>query len=161
MDIALTILAGILLLIGLGGAVLPILPGPPLSYIGILLLQLTHKVNFSLTFMLGWLVAVIAVTLLDNLIPIWTTKKFGGSKACTWGSAIGMVIGMFFTPIGIILGTLLGAIVGEFLTNKRASDSLRAGWGALVGFLCGIIAKVMVCGLLLYYYIIEVVKIIS
>ena len=152
MDIFLFVVAGLLIVGGVLGSVLPALPGPPLGYIGLLLLQCTEKVDFSTTFLLVWLAVVVAVTVADNFIPAWATNRFGGSRWAAWGSMIGLVIGMFFAGVGIIVGTLLGAIVGELLSGKPLASSLRAGFGAFIGFLLSTGLKLMVCGFFVYYY---------
>ncbi|MBR5189210.1 MAG: DUF456 domain-containing protein, partial [Paludibacteraceae bacterium] len=97
MDVLLFIVSALLMLVGIIGSVVPALPGPPLSYVGLLLLQLTDKVQFSTSFLVVWGIVVLAVTILDYLLPIWTTKKVGGSKAGINGSIIGMVVGIIFT----------------------------------------------------------------
>ena len=135
------------------GSFVSILPGVPLSYIGIVLLQLTDKVDFSWTFLLVWLVVVIVVQLLDSFLPIYYAQKKGGSKWAVWGSVIGCFIGFFFTPIGILLGTFLGAVVGELLSGKGMEVSLKAGLGTFVGFLLSIGLKLIVASILIYYYI--------
>lgn len=153
MDIFLIIIAGVLLIIGLLGCILPIIPGTPLSYLGILLLHFTSKVDFSFKFLITWAIIVIIIQLLDYYIPIWGTKKFGGSKWGAWGSAIGVVVGLFFGPWGIIICPFLGAVIGELLSGRVSSEAFKAGFGSFVGFLVGTIAKLIVSGFLIYYYI--------
>lgn len=153
MDIFLIIVAGILIVVGFLGCILPVIPGVPLSYIGILLLHFTSKVQFSTQFLIIWAVIVIAVQVLDYFIPIWGTKHFGGTKWGTIGSAIGVVVGLFFGPWGIILGPFAGAVVGELLYGRKTGEALKAGFGSFVGFLTGTIAKLIVSGFLIYYYV--------
>jgi len=153
MDIFLIILAGILLVLGFLGSILPVLPGTPLSYLGILLLHFTSKVEFSIEFLVLWAILVILVQVLDYLIPIWGTKKFGGSKYGVWGSVLGMIAGLFFGPLGIILGPFIGAIIGELLAGKASKEAIKAGFGTFVGFLFGTISKLIVAGFLIYYYV--------
>ena len=155
MEIFLFILSAVLIIVGIIGAVVPALPGPPLGYVGLLLLQLTDKVQFSTSFLVGWGVATLAVTILDYLLPIWTTKKVGGSKAGINGSIIGMVVGIIFTPIGMILGTLLGAIIGEIIGGASGDKALKSGLATFVGTMLSIGIKLIVCVSLLMYYIIE------
>lgn len=152
MDIVLLILSIICLLVGLAGAVLP-LPGPPLSFIGLLILQFTKYVEFpqKLLVMLG--IATVAVTIIDYYVPIWGTKKFGGSKYGTWGSTIGMVVGMFFGPLGIFIGAFAGALLGEFINGANSQVAFKAAIGSFVGFLAGIVMKVFLCGVMIYYAI--------
>ncbi|MBR6519456.1 MAG: DUF456 domain-containing protein [Paludibacteraceae bacterium] len=155
MEIFLFILSALLIIVGSIGAVVPALPGPPLGYVGLLLLQLTDKVQFSTSFLVVWGIVVLAVTILDYLLPIWTTKKVGGSKAGINGSIIGMVVGIIFTPIGMILGTLLGAIIGEIIGGASGDKALKSGLATFVGTMLSIGIKLIVCVSLLMYYIIE------
>ena len=155
MEIFLFILSALLIIVGIIGAVVPALPGPPLGYVGLLLLQFTDKVQFSTSFLVVWGIVVLAVTILDYLLPIWTTKKVGGSKAGINGSIIGMVVGIIFTPIGMILGTLLGAIIGEIIGGASGDKALKSGLATFVGTMLSIGIKLIVCVSLLMYYIIE------
>ena len=157
MEIILIITAFTCIVVGIIGSVLPVLPGVPLSYAGILLLHFTEKVQFSIPFLILWLVLVILVQLLDYYVPIWGTRKFGGSKRGDWGCAIGMVVGLFFGPWGIVLGPFVGAIVGELSGGKQTQAAIKAGFGSFIGFLLGIVSKLVVGGFLLYYAIEAVV----
>ena len=146
MEIILIITAFTCIVVGIIGSVLPVLPGVPLSYAGILLLHFTEKVQFSIPFLILWLVLVILVQLLDYYVPIWGTRKFGGSKRGVWGCAIGMVVGLFFGPWGIVLGPFVGAIVGELSGGKQTQAAIKAGFGSFIGFLLGIVSKLVVGG---------------
>ena len=157
MEIILIITAFTCIVVGIIGSVLPVLPGVPLSYAGILLLHFTEKVQFSIPFLILWLVLVILVQLLDYYVPIWGTRKFGGSKRGVWGCAIGMVVGLFFGPWGIVLGPFVGAIIGELSGGKQTQVAIKAGFGSFMGFLLGIVSKLVVGGFLLYYAIEAVV----
>ena len=157
MEIILIITAFTCIVVGIIGSVLPVLPGVPLSYAGILLLHFTEKVQFSIPFLILWLVLVILVQLLDYYVPIWGIRKFGGSKRGVWGCAIGMVVGLFFGPWGIVLGPFVGAIVGELSGGKQTQAAIKAGFGSFIGFLLGIVSKLVVGGFLLYYAIEAVV----
>ena len=157
MEIILIITAFTCIVVGIIGSVLPVLPGVPLSYAGILLLHFTEKVQFSIPSLILWLVLVILVQLLDYYVPIWGTRKFGGSKRGVWGCAIGMVVGLFFGPWGIVLGPFVGAIVGELSGGKQTQAAIKAGFGSFIGFLLGIVSKLVVGGFLLYYAIEAVV----
>lgn len=155
MEIFLFILSAVLIIVGIIGAVVPALPGPPLAYVGLLLLQFTDKVQFSTSFLVVWGIVVLAVAVLDYYLPIWTTKKVGGSKAGINGSIIGMVVGIIFTPIGMILGTLLGAIIGEMVGGASGDKALKSGLATFVGTMLSIGIKLIVCVSFLIYYIIE------
>lgn len=156
LDIILIILAGILLLLGIVGSIAPVLPGPPLSYIGILCLHFSSRIEFSTTFLIVWALVIILVQILDYYVPIWGTKKFGGGKYGAWGSTIGVVAGMFiFPPWGIIIFPFLGAVIGELLDDKEFKIALKAGFGAFLGFLAGTFAKLAIAFILLFVYIKE------
>lgn len=157
MDITLAVLGAALVLVGFLGSVLPIIPGPPISWAGLLLLKWTHYVDDhgaayenALWILLFF---VILVTILDYVVPIMGTKKYGGSKRGVWGATIGVVVGLFFGPLGIIIGPFLGAYIGEITTGKKDKDALRAAWGSFMGFLLGVGLKLMVCGTILFFFI--------
>ena len=153
MDIFLTILGAFFILIGLIGCIIPIIPGPPLSYAGIIFLQLTEKVQFQQKFLITWAIIVVAVTIIDYMTPIWGTKKFGGTRRGTWGATIGLFAGLFFfPPIGIILGPFIGAAIGELTHSEDFNKALRSGLGSLLGFLIGTGLKFVVSGFLLYHF---------
>jgi hypothetical protein len=157
MDIALAVLGTALVLLGFIGSILPVIPGPPISWVGLLLLKWTdyitdHGEAYGNTL---WILLffVVLVTILDYVVPIMGTKKFGGSKRGVWGATIGVVVGLFFGPPGIIIGPFLGAYIGEITTGKKDRDALRAAWGSFVGFLLGVGMKLMVCGAILFFFI--------
>lgn len=153
MDLTLYIISGFLLLIGFVGCLLPILPGTPLSYLGIVLLHFSSKIEFSSEFLVGWGILVIVIQLLDYYIPIWGAKKFGGSRASVLGSAIGLIVGLFFGPVGIVFGPVIGAFIGELLAGKSHQQAIRAAFGSFLGFIFGTISKLVVAGFLIYYYV--------
>ena len=157
MDIALAVLGSVLVLLGFIGSILPVIPGPPISWVGLLLLKWTHYITdhgeaYGNTL---WILLffVILVTILDYVVPIMGTRKYGGSKRGVWGATIGVVVGLFFGPPGIIIGPFLGAFIGEITTGKKERDALRAAWGSFVGFLLGVGMKLMVCGAILFFFI--------
>ena len=157
MDIFLIILGAICLLVGILGCVLPVLPGVPLAYCGLLLLHATDKVQFSWQFLVIWAVVTIVVQVLDSVVPIWGTKKFGGSKMGVWGSTLGLLVGLFFGPWGIVLGPFLGSVAFELIDGKNTRLALKAGWGSFVGLMTGTILKLICCGLMTYYFIAELI----
>ena len=146
MDSILLIIGGIALIIGLIGCVAPVIPGPPIGYIGLILMQCTEKHPFSTTFMVVMAVVVAAVTLLDYLIPAMGTKKFGGSKYGSWGCLIGTFAGLFvLPPFGIFIMPFVGALAGELLGGSQPNMAVKAAFGSLLGFLGGVLCKAVVC----------------
>lgn len=158
MDIFLAVVAALCLLAGLAGCILPVLPGVPLAYIGLLLLQLTDRVQFSTAFLLIWAGVTVLVQVLDYVVPAWGTRRFGGSKLGVWGSTVGLLVGMFFGPWGIVLGPFLGALLFELFDGKALKAAVKAGFGSFVGLLGGTILKLICCGMMIYYYIAALVN---
>lgn len=158
----LLLITGILfIIIGLGGCILPVIPGPPISFIALLLLRFTDFVEPYRADQFDrilWIMAIsaIVVTILDFVVPIWGTKKYGGSRSGTLGATVGLVIGLFFGPLGIITGPFIGAVLGEMITGKDQRSSLRSGFGSFMGFLTGIILKLIVSGIITWYFFKEV-----
>ena len=148
MDIALLILAGLCMLVGLIGCIVPGLPGTPIAYAGLWIAQATERVDFSWQFLLIWGIVTVVVSVLDYVVPALGTKKFGGTRWGVWGSTIGVFIGLFFGAVGVIVGPLVGAILGELLGGKKMAEALRAGWGSFIGLLCGTVLKLICCGLM-------------
>ena len=158
MDFVLITIAGILVLTGIVGCIVPAIPGPPLSYAGIIILHFTRWGGLTPKLLIWLGIVTIAVTIMDYILPIWATRKFGGSKRGVWGSIIGLVVGLFFAPWGIIIGPFLGAFIGEMTSNNDTSKALRSAAGSFIGFLLGTGAKFAVCGVILYYFIIELFR---
>jgi uncharacterized protein YqgC (DUF456 family) len=153
MDIALIVAGIIFLLGGIIGCIVPFLPGPPLAYCSLILLQFARFQPFTSEFLLGWAIVVFIVTLLDFYIPIWGTKRFRGTKGGTWGATIGLLLGLFLPPAGILIGPFLGAFVGEILNRQDTRTAFRSAIGAFVGFLAGTFMKLIVCGALAFYFV--------
>lgn len=151
MDILLYVLAGLCLLLGFAGCFLPVLPGPPMAYVGLLLLQATERFQFTVGQLVAWGILVVVVQILDYVTPILGTKYSGGSRWGNWGCVIGTVAGIFlFAPWGILLGPFIGALIGELLGGKTFGEAMKAGVGAFMGFLVSVVLKVGLCGYLVY-----------
>jgi uncharacterized protein YqgC (DUF456 family) len=149
------VIGSILVLLGIAGCVLPILPGPVLSFLGLLLLALLKQFSPPLTptLMIVMAILTVVVTIGDYLIPLWGAKKYGTSKWGIWGSVAGMAIGIFFSPFGMLLGALTGAVTVEWLVQKEKGNALKAGLGVIVGSLLGAVLKLGVSGMMVYYFI--------
>jgi len=149
------IIGSIFVLLGIAGCVLPILPGPVLSFLGLLLLALLKNFSPPLTPTLIMIMALLAlgVTVGDYVIPLWGAKRYGATKWGIWGSVIGMVIGIFFSPFGMFLGAFIGAVTVEWLVQKERGKALKAGWGVFIGSLAGTALKLGVSGMMATYFI--------
>ena len=154
---ALIIFAVILGVLGIVGSIAPGLPGPPLGWIGLLLIYFAGGCSPTLLF--TWLGITTAVTVLDYIVPAWLTKATGGHKAASWGAIIGLFAGIFLTPIGMLAGSLLGAFIGELLFAKNdAEGSLKAAAGAFLGFILGTGLKLAASGMMLFYIVRAIIR---
>ena len=109
MDIALLIIAGLCMLVGIIGCIIPGLPGTPIAYVGLLIAQVTERVDFSWQLLLVWGIVTVVVSVLDYVVPAWGTKQFGGTKWGVWGSTIGVFVGLFFRGPGSYSWTISGS----------------------------------------------------
>jgi uncharacterized protein YqgC (DUF456 family) len=150
------IAAGLILaLAGMIGCILPVIPGPLLSFFALLLLSWTKNWQiFSPLFLIIMGVLTALLMIFDYIAPVIGAKKYGASKFGLWGSAIGMIIGIFFIPPwGLVVGAFIGALVGELAAGKSGQKALRAGWGILIGNVFGIGLKLAFTAVILFFYI--------
>ena len=154
MEIVLVVLAFIFLIVGIIGSVFPIIPGPPLSFVGLLLLQKSGYLGFTTAFMIMWAGIALIVTVMDYILPSIMTKKFGGSIFASIGSILGLIVGLFFSPWGIIFGPFLGAFFGELIHSKAdGARAFKAALGAFLAFLMGTGAKMTTSSFMLFFAI--------
>lgn len=156
-DYILLIFAIILMILGIIGCLVPVLPGPPLSYLGMILLHFSKFADFSSNILITMAVIAVLVTILDYIVPVWGTKRFGGSKYGTRGATVGLIIGLFLGPLGIIIGPFVGAFVGELIFKDDIRYALRAGFGSLLGFLTGIGLKLAASFIMTFYFVKELI----
>lgn len=146
-DIIYILLGWVCIVIGILGCFLPVLPGPPLAYLALFCAYATgdHCAPSTGTLIVSG-IAVVTVLILDYIVPALGAKKFKCSRGGVVGCAVGTVIGLFFLPFGAILGPFVGALVGESLSGKSFPSALLGATGALLGYLFGIILKLLCCG---------------
>lgn len=153
-DVFLAILGAICLLIGTVGCVVPVLPGVILAWAGLLSAYFSHYCNIPTILLVATGITTAIISVLDNMIPIYLTKKTGGSKAGMWGSTIGLIVGIFVGPWGIVLGPFAGALVGELIhDNRDMKRAIKSASGAFLGFLLGTGLKLVLCGFLIWIFI--------
>jgi len=155
MTTVIIILAFLLLLFGILGGIIPGLPGPPISYVGILLLHFFTDVHFSTSFLWFWGLVVAIVFVLDYTIQAWGVKKFGGGRKSTIGTFVGLFAGLFFfPPIGLVVGPFVGAFIGALAEVKGDNNrAMKVAFGSFLGFVSGSLLKVIVSVFLLGYSI--------
>jgi hypothetical protein len=169
MDYILIISAIVVIIIGFIGDIIPGIPGTPVSYLALLLLHWTDRITYSSQFLLitGLICAVI--TVLDYVVPIWGTKKFGGTKAGTRGSTIGLIIGILVLPalgivlgpfglLGILGGPFVGAYIGEKMGGTPDNLAWRSAFGSFIGFLAGTFMKIAYTIVIGYFVVKDIVN---
>lgn len=147
----------ILLVVGLVSCVMPPLPGPPIASMALLLgyFGLNKKEELPLWLLITYLAIIIIVIIIDYLIPVWGTKKFGGTKAGVRGCFIGILAGIIFSPFGgvsIIICPFLGAMLGELFTGQEFSVAVKSGIGSFVGFLLTSGLKIILVLMICYHF---------
>ena len=160
MEILIAVFAIALLVAGVVGAFIPIIPGPLLSYIGLLFMQWSGYGNFSRAFLWIWAGITVAVILMDYILPSLMTKRFGGSRAAAIGSFLGLVAGIiFFPPWGMLAGSFLGAFFGELIHNRADGiKALKVAIGAFLAFITGFGAKLTVSLVMLFFSVMAIFK---
>jgi len=156
-DILLITISILLIIIGIIGSIVPIIPGPPIAFFGLLIIHFSSKHPFTVEFLIFFGMLAIMSAIIDNLLPIYTTKKFNGSKKGVWGSAVGLIIGLFFfPPFGIIVGPMLGAFFGEIVDGKTSNNAIKPAFGSFIGFLSSIFLRFTLSLVMAYYFVMEV-----
>ena len=147
MDLLLLTIGFVFMVIGIFGSFMPVLPGPSISWLGILLVYFTNAVPVNYWILGITLLITIVISVLDYVIPAQGTKKFGGSSYGIWGTNIGLIVGIFAPiPFGFIIGPFLGAFVGELIYDyKDHGRALKAATGSFLGFLAGSFLKFVIC----------------
>ncbi len=153
-EVLIIIVGVVLSLLGLLGCLLPALPGPPLNYIAILLINFTGIAEFSTRFLIVYLLLNIVVIVFDYVLPVFGAKFYGASKKGIWGSVVGLIIGtFFFPPFGMIFGVLIGAVTGELIAGKSESEALKDGLATFAASLVMIVAKLVLSGIMTFYFV--------
>ena len=154
MDVFLLILGAFLIILGLIGCFLPVLPGPPLAFAGMVVAHFGSGAPFSIGTLIIFGALTIIVSILEYVIQIIGTKFTGGTKYGNIGAAVGLIIGFFIYPIiGLILGPFLGALIGEIIGGKKFNQAFKIALGSFIGFLTGTFLKVALCLAMLVSYI--------
>ena len=157
MDLLISILAILAGVIGIAGSIIPGLPGPPVSWVGLLLLYIWGSGSdivgnpLTLNSLIVWGVIMVAVSVIDYIIPMFFTKVTGGSRYAERGALVGLIAGIILTPVGMILGSFLGAFLFElYYTRKGAGQALKAAFGSFLGFITGTGLKTIVSVIIMW-----------
>ena len=156
LEVIIIMIGIVLLILGIIGCIVPAIPGPPLNFIALLLLQLLPGSNLTSEFMIWLGVLTVLITLLDYILPIFGAKVFGVSNYGIIGSFVGMIIGiLFFPPVGMLIGIIIGAVAGELLAGKNNSEAFRAGIATFFLSILMILLKLLLSVYMTYHFVIE------
>lgn len=165
-DILISILAMFAGILGIIGCIIPVVPGPPVAWIGMLLLYIWGNgalfglgpvSTFSLTF---WGIVVVIVTIFDYLVPVLFTKVTGGTKAGGWGAFVGLLFGVvlsiLWSPIALVICAFLGAFLAELIFGDiSVKDSFLSAVGSVLGFVVGATVKLIICVCIMFLIILN------
>lgn len=166
MTYALIIVAILLSLIGLVGAIVPGIAGPPFSFLGLLVLSFVEGIHYPTEFLVVMGVIGAIIFVLDYVVPVWGTKTLGGTKAGVRGSTIGLILGLLVTivfPIGfiaILLGPFIGAYIGEKNAGTDDHRAWRSALGSFLGFLAGTFIKTVYALVCIFYIVKDLIGLI-
>ena len=156
MDLLLIIISAVLIILGIIGSFMPILPGPLTSWFGLFIVNLISSVEIDNTLLIITFIIAATIFILDSLIPIYGSKYFGATKYGIIGASIGLVIGIIIPiPFGILIGPILGALIGELLFNNDLKKSIKSSIGVLIGFVASSFIKFVTSIVYLMIYIIQ------
>ena len=143
MDIVWPVVGWVVIVIGLAGVILPMLPGAPPIFIGITIIAWSGDFRRVSEFTVAFvgLLAVLSWSI-DYLAASLGVKRVGASSLAVLGAVVGTVLGLFAGLVGVLLGPIVGATIGEWLARRDGGLATRAGFAAGVSFLLGIVARV-------------------
>jgi uncharacterized protein YqgC (DUF456 family) len=153
MDTFWILLGAVLMVVGIVGCILPFLPGPPLCFVALVTQQMREQPPISAAHLWTFAGVTLTVIVLEFVIPLYGTKRYGGSKYGMWGCTIGLMVGLFLGPIGIIVGPMVGAFIGEMVFKSNSATALRAAVGSFIGFLAGTVLKLIACLVMAFYFV--------
>ena len=138
---------------------MPALPGPPISFLGVVLIAFCENADISIATLVILGVITLIITIFDYVAPVWLTNKKGGSKYSMWGAGIGLVIGLFFGVPGIILAPFIGAFIGELVAGASCGKALEIGFMSFVSFMLTTGLKLVFCLVLMIVITVEGINI--
>ncbi|QNK56186.1 DUF456 domain-containing protein [Paenibacillus sp. PAMC21692] len=159
MDILGWSLIVLLFVVGMAGAIYPVLPGVLAIYAAFFVYGWFFSFgDFDWIFWTIQTLIVVVLFVADYAVSAWGVKRFGGTKASVIGSTIGIIAGPFVIPaFGLIIGPFAGAVIGELIAGKNVEQSLKAGWGALVGLFTSVVVKVILQAVMIILFILWLV----
>lgn len=156
MELLLIVIAFLLVILGVAGSFLPIIPGPLTCWLGLLVLHYTEGVDMSLSFLIVTFLVALFIFILDYIIPAIGTRRFGGSKSGMVGTTLGLLVGLFSPiPFGIIIGPFIGALIGEMIHRNDFNKASKAAFGSFLGFIASTFLKFIVAIIFLGFFLVK------
>lgn len=152
LDLIIIVIGIVTMLIGLVGCFVPVIPGPPISYVSLLIIHFFSSYSIPTDFLFNWAIVIIAITILDVWLQIYGVKRFGGKKMAIRGTTIGLILGLFIPPFGFVLGPFIGAFFGAYLesSDKDFLQVTKIAFGSFIGLLSGTLLKLVVCSFMVF-----------
>lgn len=148
----------LVMLVGLAGSFLPVVPGPPI----ILIAAVGHRLIFgqhsaSALVLICLLILTLGSLVLDHFAGVYGARRFGATWRGVLGAFVGGIVGIFFNIPGIILGPFVGAVLFELMGGHKIDKASRAGLGATLGVFAGIIGKCIICVVMMILFTVNVI----
>lgn len=159
LTITMIVLAFILTTAGMIGAIVPALPGPPLSLAGLAIIYWFVPGSISAPLLITMVILTVIAAVLDYLAPILLTRVGGGSKQAGLCTTLGLMAGLFFMPMGLILGPLFGAFIGEYTHSQRLGKALWIAFLSFMSFFFTTVIKVILTAVMTYYMVMGVIQV--
>ncbi len=148
-----------MILAGLAGVLLPVLPGPILIWLGMVAYGvLAPNIDWPWWFYMVQGLLAASTYFIDYLATVWGVKKFKGSRAAAVGAVLGTLLIFFIGPIGIIVGPFIGAMIGEFVAGSELKQVFSSGFGTFLGFMVSMFLKLLICGIMLAWFTVNVIS---
>ncbi len=146
----------LILVVGVAGTVLPVLPGPPFVFLGMLIAAWADgfaRIGWPTLAVLGLL--TLATVAIDLLSAAWGSQRAQASRQAFFGAAIGSIVGLFFGIPGLILGPFIGAVAGEYVAHRELRRAGKVGLAAWLGMLVGGAARVAIVMAMLAVFVVS------
>ncbi len=157
LNIIALIIASLFFLIGLVGTLVPIMPGAPIIWLGMLIYGfIAGFENIGPTFLVFQAFLALSVMGVDYLFTAMGSHYFGGTKAAIWGAAGGLLVGLFFFPIGLLIGPFVGATAADLLSRRKTAPAVKSGIGASLGFLSALPIKLAIETVMIIWFIFRI-----
>jgi hypothetical protein len=155
LTVLMTVVGSVAVVVGLVGCIVPVLPGPIVSYAALILISLAGGWDlYAVSTLIILAVLAVGTTVLDSVRPAVSSRRAGAGRAGVWGSVLGMLLGtIFFPPFGMIIGAFLGALIFEIIFNPDNREPVKAAIGVFKGTVLATLLKLLAAGIIGFYFV--------